>query len=163
MPNNLDEKDVKLLVQLQKNARASIHEISRRIHLSPNAVRARIRKLENKGYIKQYVTVLNKKMVDRRLMSITAISLANNSENIKSFLEFLKGIPEVSLCHQVSGEYDFFLHIIAVDMPDYHNFLVNKLAKFRNINAIMSFFVLNEMGSGYSVDLTHLLRRNNLN
>ncbi|SMD16519.1 Lrp/AsnC family transcriptional regulator [Pedobacter nyackensis] len=164
MPHNLDEKDIKVLSQLQKNARASAHEISRRTHLSPNAVRARIRKLENKGYIKQYVAVLNRKMLDRRLMSITGISLASNSsENLKSFLEFINRVPEVSLCHHVSGTYDFLLQIFAIDMKDYHNLLVNKLGAFGEINGTFSFFVLNEVGTGHFVDLTHLLRRNNLN
>ncbi|WEK20975.1 MAG: Lrp/AsnC family transcriptional regulator [Candidatus Pedobacter colombiensis] len=164
MPFNLDELDLKLLFHLQQNARISVQEISRKIHLSPSAVSARIRRLEDKGYIKQYVTILNKSMVDRKLMSFTGVRLNHNSNtNLESFKEFVKRIPEVINCYHVNGMFDFLLHILATDMQDYRNCLVNTLAKFESVSELITFFVLDEVGVGQVIDLTHLLIRFNRN
>ena len=160
MPFNLDELDLKLLSHLQENARISAKDISRKIHLSPNSVSIRIKRLEERGYIKQYVTVLNNTMLNRKLMTFTGVRLIhNNSSNLESFMEYVKYVPEITSCYHVNGMFDFLLQIVATDMQDYRDFLVNTLAKFDNISELRTFFVLNEMGAGHRIDLTHLRGR----
>lgn len=160
MPFNLDELDLKILFHLQQNARLSAQDIARKIHLSPNSVSVRRRRLEEKGYIKEYVTILDKSMLNRKLMTFTGVRLINNSSfNLESFMEFVKCLPEVINCYHVNGMFDFFLHIVATDMHDYHNFLVHKLAEFGNVRRQETFFILNEMGGGHAIDLMHLRSR----
>ncbi|TCC88453.1 Lrp/AsnC family transcriptional regulator [Pedobacter hiemivivus] len=164
MPFNLDELDLKLLFHLQENARISAKDISRKIHLSPNSVSSRIKRLEQRGYIKQYVTVLNNSMLNRKLMAFTGVRLIHNSSsNLESFMEFVKYVPEVTNCYHVNGMFDFFLHMVATDMQDYRNCLVNTFANIENVSELRTFFVLNEMGGGQAIDLTHLCSKFNRN
>ena len=48
---NLDELDRQILMELQGNARIANAELARRLNLSPPAVHARVRRLEEQGYI----------------------------------------------------------------------------------------------------------------
>jgi DNA-binding Lrp family transcriptional regulator len=55
----LDAMDIAILRLLQQNARITIKEISDKVHLSTTPVHERIRRLEERGVIKQYVTLLD--------------------------------------------------------------------------------------------------------
>jgi Lrp/AsnC family transcriptional regulator, leucine-responsive regulatory protein len=162
MLSKLDEIDIKLLFHLQKSARISAQEISKKIHLSANAVRARIRRLEDQGYIKQYATVLNKNMINKKLVSLTGITLHHNGNgNLLSFLEFVKETPEVGICYHVNETFDFFLYVVVADIQDYHDFLINKLSLIDCVSKIKSFFVLDEIGTAHMIDLSPLMNRFN--
>lgn len=157
MAFKLDKFDLNILTRLQNNARMSAREISHKIHLSASAVSARIRRLENDGYILQYVTILNKTMVNKNLVCFTGVRLAqNNNENLTSFAERIKEIPEVYNCYHVNGMFDFLIHIVAKDMKEYRHFLINTLSNINCVCKITTFFVLSEMENGHKVDLSHL-------
>lgn len=55
----LDDANWRILEALQKNARITVSELSRRVFLSAPAVADRISKLEEAGYIKGYRTVID--------------------------------------------------------------------------------------------------------
>lgn len=70
----LDKKDLEILKLLQANARITIKEISTKIHLSTTPVHERIKRMEENGVIKQYVTLVNhekKKRFDGDLLCIS--------------------------------------------------------------------------------------------
>src|SRR5256886_15143499 len=50
----VDEKDFRLLVELNENARRSFKALGRRVTLSAPAVRDRIRRLEERGVVQGY-------------------------------------------------------------------------------------------------------------
>lgn len=161
MPFRLDKLDLNVLMQLQNNARISAQEISRRIHLSANAVTARIRRLENEGYIKQYTTILNNAMVNRKLECITGVRLMqNNNAHMNAFLTAVKSIPEVYCCYHVNSMFDFMLHIVAIDVQDYHCF-TKTLSEINCVSRITPLIILNEMDRPNVVDLSHLFSRFN--
>jgi Lrp/AsnC family transcriptional regulator, leucine-responsive regulatory protein len=53
----LDHYDSRILAELQRDARISMSELGRRVHLSQPAVTERVRKLELSGVIKGYHAV----------------------------------------------------------------------------------------------------------
>ena len=55
----LDTKDMAILTLLQQNARVTVKEISEKIHLSTTPVHERIKRMEESGVIKQYVTLVD--------------------------------------------------------------------------------------------------------
>lgn len=160
MPLNLDRLDLKLLMQLQGNARISNQEISRRIHLSANAIKARIKRLEDDGYIEKYVTVLSKSKFNRKLECLTGISLKyNNYGNLLTFLECIKDVPQVCRCYHVNNIFDFILHIVAKDVKDYHNCLINILSRVNCVSSTTPFIIFNEIEGPSIIDLTQFLKR----
>lgn len=145
MYSNLDTIDAKILSHLQKNAKMPVKEMLGYVHLSKSALHARIRNLEETGCIKDYVAVLNKNMVDRKLTSFTGLQLHSHAQyNLNTSLELISKFPEVINCYRVNGDFDFLLHIAVADMQEYHSFFLKELLKIKNIETVKTFFVINE-------------------
>lgn len=160
MALKLDQIDISILAHLQKNARISDKDISRNIHLSPNAVAARIKRLEDENYIQHYTTVLNKSKVNRNLECFTGINLTqNNYQTVNAFLKFVNGIPEIYRFYRINSMFDFLLHIVSIDIQDYHHLLIDKLTKINCVSSATPFVVLNEAKSLNIIDLSHLFKR----
>ncbi|MES1219065.1 MAG: Lrp/AsnC family transcriptional regulator [Bacteroidota bacterium] len=139
----LDKTDMAILKLLQLNARATVKEISEKVHLSTTPVHERIRRMETAGVIKQYVTLLDAARIGKGLMVICYVSLKQHSKNagdkfIKSILE----MNEIIECLTISGEFDFMLKVVAENMDDYYNFHVNKLSQVDNVGNVQSVFVM---------------------
>ncbi len=139
----LDSKDIAILKILQQNAKATNTEIAQKVHLSTSPTFDRIKRMEQQGIIKQYVTLVNNSKVNRGLMVICYVSLKEHNKNagtkfIKSILE----MPEVIECYSISGEFDFMLKVVGENMERYYDFHVNKLSQADNVGHIQSVFVM---------------------
>lgn len=160
MALRLDKLDLKLLMHLQNNARMSTQELSRRIHLSANAVSARIKRLEDDGYIEKYITVLSKSKFNRNLECFTGVRLEyNNHSSMQSFLDSISDVPHVYHCYHVNNIFDFILHIVAKDIKDYHDCLNNILSRISCLSRTTPFIVFNEIEGTQKVDLASLIKR----
>ena len=142
-PVLLDAKDMAILQLLQQNARITVKEISETIHLSTTPVHERIKRLEETGVIKQYVTLLDPEKVKKGLTVICYVSLKQHSKEAGGrFIESIMAMPEVVECYNISGEFDFMLKIVAENMNSYYDFHVNKLGEIENMGNIQSIFVM---------------------
>ena len=140
---SLDKKDLEILKLLQENARITIKEISGKIHLSTTPVHERIKRMEESGVIKQYVTLLNHEKVKKGLMVICYVSLKQHSKNAGvKFIKTIHELNEVVECFSISGEFDFMLKVICEDMNSYYDFHVNKLSEIENMGHVQSIFVM---------------------
>lgn len=140
---SLDAKDMAILSLLQENARITVKEISEKIHLSTTPVHDRIKRMEDSGVIKQYVTLVDQHKVDLNLLVICYVSLKEHSKNAGvKFIETINALHEVIECYSISGEFDFMLKVITRDMNDYYDFHVNKLSQIENMGHVQSVFVM---------------------
>ncbi len=139
----LDQKDLEILKLLQQNARMTIKEISEKVHLSTTPVHERIKRMEESGVIKQYVTIVNGAMVRKGLMVICYVSLKQHSKNAGSkFIKSIMEMNEVIECLTISGEFDFLLKVVAENMDAYYDFHVNRLSEIENVGNVQSIFVM---------------------
>lgn len=160
MSSNLDYRDIKILEHLQRNARIPIPELADLVFLSFTATAARIKRLEIENYISRYTIVLNKRKVDRNLVSFTGVSLYRNSHNnLVDFVQEIKLAPQVLECYQLSGNFDFLLHTAVKDMREYHWFITNRLLKMKCVDHIQTFFVIDELHHDTNINLSHLQKR----
>ena len=122
---SLDAKDLSILALLQQNARITVKEISEKIHLSTTPVHERIKRMENDGVIKQYVTLVDHSKVKRGLMVICYVSLKAHSKNAGTkFINAINEMNEIIECYSISGEFDFMLKVVEENMDSYYNFHV---------------------------------------
>lgn len=142
-PVTLDATDFAILKLLQENARATIKEISEKIHLSTTPVHERIRRLEQGGVIQQYATLLNPAKVKMGLMVIVYVSLKDHNKNAGlKFIRTINALHEVVACYNISGEFDFMLKVRCENMDAYYDFHVNKLGQMDNMGHVQSVFVM---------------------
>lgn len=139
----LDKKDMSILKLLQENARITVKEISEKIHLSATPVHERIKRMEESGVIRQYVTLVDQNKIDLNLMVICYVSLKEHSKNAGvKFIKIINELHEVTECYSISGEFDFMLKVVCKDMNTYYDFHVNKLSQQENMGNVQSVFVM---------------------
>lgn len=141
----LDEIDRKLLNILQLNSRITIRELSDKLHLSTTPIHERIKKLEKSGYIKQYLTLVDPKLLGKKLIVYISVSLNNHmKEAVDEFEKEMDKLEEVMECYYISGNSDFMLKVHCNDMDDFHNFITYKFSIIKNITQFYSSFVMAE-------------------
>ena len=139
----LDKTDLSILKLLQQNARITIREISDQVHLSTTPVHERIRRMEERGVIRQYATILNGAAVKKGLMVICYVSLKQHSKNAgDKFIKTILELNEVIECLTISGEFDFMLKVVTENMDAYYDFHVNRLSQIENMGNVQSVFVM---------------------
>ena len=107
-----DTTDLQLLKLLQKNAKLTTKELADAVNLTPTPVFERIKRLESEGYIKKYVAILDPEKMGRGFLVFCSVKLKQMNRDIaKDFVSVIKGIPEVTACYNVAGEFDYILTI----------------------------------------------------
>jgi Lrp/AsnC family leucine-responsive transcriptional regulator len=112
MQTDLDHYDTRILAELQADARLSMAELGRRVHLSQPAVTERVRKLESSGVITGYRASVSLAALG---YGIRAIVRAGRAEYAR-VLKVVQNTPEVIHAYNVTGEDSWVLEIAVVDV-----------------------------------------------
>jgi len=106
---HLDEFSLNLIIELSSDARASYAELGRRVGLSPSAVIERMRRMEEQGIIEGYAAAINSAALGLSVLAV--IRMTCDGTHYHPFLKFVKTLPEVRVCHHVTGADAFFLEV----------------------------------------------------
>ena len=119
----MDSTDLKILNLLQSDASLTVKDIAERIHLSTTPCWKRIQKLEEKGYIKARVALLDPIKVNAAVTVFVAIKASQHSSDwIEKFDAAVAGLPEVMEAYRMSGEFDYLLRVAVRDIDAYDRF-----------------------------------------
>ncbi|MBK8986147.1 MAG: Lrp/AsnC family transcriptional regulator [Chloroflexi bacterium] len=146
--NDLDEVDRQILAALQQNGRISNVELAQTINLSAPATHARVKRLTDQGYIRQYTTLLDKKKLGYDITCFISVSLQlHQQEGLEAFRARVSQMPEVLECHHVTGEFDYLLKVLIRDRQDLERFVVKGLTPIPGVARIHTSLVLSEVKS----------------
>jgi Lrp/AsnC family leucine-responsive transcriptional regulator len=146
--NDLDEIDVQILEALQGNGRISNVELAQTINLSPPATHARVKRLTDQGYIRQYTTLLDKKKLGYDMTCFISVALQlHQQEGLDTFRARINQMPEVLECHHVTGEFDYLLKVVIRNREDLERFIVQGLTPIPGVARIHTSLVLAEVKS----------------
>ena len=150
----MDAIDLKILRELQKNARLTHKELAAKVNLSTTPVFERVRKLEREGIIDRYVTVLNSEKLGKGFTVFCSVKMARLGKEIAdNFAQTVAAIPEVTECYNISGSFDYLLKIHAPDMKHYQAFVLNVLGTIEHLASLESTFVMDELKHEYGISL----------
>ena len=151
---SLDHIDLQILRTLQDNARLTTKELAACVHLSTTPVFERLKRLENGGYIKKYIAVLDAEKLNQGFVVFCRVKLRRlNKEIAEEFTGIIREIPEVTECYNISGSYDYLLKIHAPDMKYYQEFLLNVLGTIESLGSMESTFVMDEVKQVYGIQV----------
>lgn len=143
---SLDRIDTAILGILQKNGLAKLKDISATINLSMSPTHDRIKRLEQEGYIQNYVALLDRKKIDLGLIVHCQVTLDKQTRNnFSEFEQIILKFPEVISCSLVSGNFDYYLKLVSKDVETYNKFYQEKLAVLPMVAHINSLFVMDEI------------------
>jgi DNA-binding Lrp family transcriptional regulator len=153
--SELDEKDIAILTALQHDSRITNVELARRVDLSPPAVHARIRRLEESGIISSYGAVVNREALGFDMLCFIEVNMQLHSpENITAFRSQVASMPEVLECHQLIGDIDYLLKVVIRNKRGLERFLLERLMPIPGIARVKTSMSLSEVKSTTIIPLS---------
>jgi Lrp/AsnC family leucine-responsive transcriptional regulator len=137
----IDEVDAQILAILQENARTTQADVAKAVGLAPSAVLERIRKLEARGAIKEYVARIDPALAQRALLAFVAVKTDEYGPEQPS-AQALAKIPEVLEIHHVAGEDCFLLKVRAKDAEHLGRMLRKQIAAVPGVTSTRTTIVL---------------------
>jgi Lrp/AsnC family transcriptional regulator, leucine-responsive regulatory protein len=147
MPNiPLDATDWKILSHLQDHARIANVELAREVFLSPSPCLQRVKKLEESGLIRRYVTLLDPHKLGLTVSVFIQVTLEKQIEqSLENFESSIRDRPEVMECYLMTGDADYLLRVVMPDLPSFERFMLDHLTKIPGIASIKSSFALKQV------------------
>ena len=141
MSVQLDATDRKILSELQTDASQSLDEIARKVGASKTPVWNRIKKLREKGVIKQQTVLLDAEALGLEACFFVLIRTSEHEADWQSkFLRTLKERPEVLEAHRLAGDIDYILKVRVKNAKAYDAFYQALISEVRifNVTALLS-------------------------
>ncbi|QEY61227.1 Lrp/AsnC family transcriptional regulator [Metapseudomonas lalkuanensis] len=123
----MDKYDRLLLSALIENGRASFADLARRVNLSPPAVADRVAKLEAAGIITGYHAGVD--LAKLGLPIECVIELRITDRDYKRTQDALEKIPQLTLCHRVTGDACLLIKAAVASMPELQD-LIDQIGQF---------------------------------
>ncbi|MCB1478505.1 MAG: Lrp/AsnC family transcriptional regulator [Tepidamorphaceae bacterium] len=144
MPS-LDSHDRRILEEVQRDASLSIQDLADRISLSRNATWRRLQRLEEDGYVRGRVALLDRDRLGLGLMVMIAIRTDTHSAGwLKKFHEAVRTIPEITGVYRMTGDVDYLLQAVVPDMAAYDRLYKTLIGRI-DLSDVSSSFVMEEI------------------
>ncbi len=158
IPQKLDQLDLKILKNLQTNARMTNQELADAVGLTPSPCLQRVRRMEKTGIIAGFHAQIDLSKVCRHIDVVAAVTL--NSHRLDDFLDFEKMIADMSHvveCTKVSGTIDYLIRFVCPDVASYQMLSDELLKLGPRIGNLSSYIILKTVKLFTGVALDDLL------
>lgn len=157
MSHKLDKTDRKILEILQREGNLSNLELADRIALSPSPCSRRVKMLEEAGFFKGNVTLVNPELIGMNVHVFIQVTLGHQvKKQLQAFEETVSSWPEVMECYLMAGDFDYLIRVAMPDLKAYQHFLDEKLTQFEGIESVKSSFSLKQVRYKTELPLDHL-------
>jgi DNA-binding Lrp family transcriptional regulator len=127
---DIDDLDLRILAELQDDARRTNRELAAAVHVSTSTSSERVRGLRTDGVIRGYHADVALEALGRHVQALIAVRIRPPSrENIEAFRDWVTGLPELIGVFVVSGAQDFLLHVGVKDTDALYAFVIDRLTE----------------------------------
>ncbi len=143
---SLDSYDKKILITLQKNADISMADLGNAVGLSHTPCWRRVKRLEEHGYIRSRVTLLDPKKLNLNVSVHAYLTIKSHDEDsLVAFEKAVHEIPEIVECYSITGDKDYLLRLIVGSVDQYEKLLKQRLVHLPNVSSVNSAFALKQV------------------
>ncbi len=146
----LDEFDINIIKELEKDGRMAFSSIANNLKISNTMVHQRINRLIEQGIISGIRPVLNEKKIGYDWGTFTGITLKKDQDSEK-VIEALKLIPEITECYYITGTFTLYIRMIAKDHEHMRRLLYEKIDSIPGISKTES---LIELGCAFKRNIS---------
>lgn len=144
----LDNIDLGILDQLQRDGRVSNAKLAELFSLSETSCWRRLKRLDDAGLIEGCHTVLNRRKLGLGVMVYVQIICTQHTEEVTAeFERIIHASPNILSCDNTTGEADYLLQVVAADLDDYSRFVEKVLRKLPGVFGIRSNISLRQVKS----------------
>ncbi len=143
---NLDKKDIKILTVIKKNCRTPYEAIGREVGLTRNAVKGRIKNMEDKGIIAGYGMFVNFTHLNKKSFKIFIKYNPERRDEEKGLLDHLRGTPGILATLHLFGKWDLDIEIHQEDIQGLQEFMMDLRNRFEIIEDYDIVPIIEEFG-----------------
>jgi Lrp/AsnC family leucine-responsive transcriptional regulator len=130
-----DQTDIEILNLLKQNSRMQWQEIGELVHLTGQAVKNRINRLEKQGIIEGYTIKVNRSKIEQN--DIAFVTVFMKTTDHASFKKYLEQSTLVSEAHRISGEGCYLIKVQTSGQQELVDFL-NGILKYGSYKVNLS-------------------------
>ena len=154
----LDTYSLKILHELQRDARQTIQQLAERVGLSATPCWKRIKEMEDAGVIRGYTVLVDRELVGLHLSVIVEVNMGQHSEElVQRFEDAVAASPHIARCQSTTGQADYLMTVLAPDIKHYERLLHDTLFKLPGVTHVRSSIVLKEVKSEFALPIAQLL------
>ena len=148
----LDAHERAILIALQANCRYTVQELAALIGLSASPTWRRLKSLEQRGVIKDYVARVDAAKIGYHDTVFAHVTLSqHNRAAIGAFEETMMRRPEVLDVYSMTGDADYLMRVVARSTREYETFLKEAVFTSVAVQQIKSNFALREIKSTVAI------------
>ncbi len=153
--SGLDNIDLKLLTELQRNADLPLEELGNRVGLSRNACWRRVRAMQSQGIIRARVVLLDAAKLGVGLEVFMQIrAAAHDASWLEKFARTTRATPEITGVYRMTGDLDYLIRARVADMAGYDR-LYQTLISRVPMGDVSASFVMEEIKDTTELPLNH--------
>jgi DNA-binding Lrp family transcriptional regulator len=154
----LDGIDLKILEVLQSQGDLTNLKLASIVGLSPSPCLQRVKRLRSAGYIRSFAAILDPAKLGSFIVIYTKIGLSEQTVRQYSIFETaICKIGEVIECSLMSGEFDYFLKVMARDVEHYNRIIRDMMEMDIGIKNFSSFIEIKNVKRSSAIPLGSLL------
>ena len=139
----LDALDRRIVAALERDARLSFGELAEEVGLSKTPCWKRVKALEEAGIIRGYSTRIDPARIGFGIEAFIQVSI--DFEVSDAFEAAVKKHPLIRRCYATTGEADYLLQIVTVDMMALDRMLREELSRLPGVRRTVTSMAMREI------------------
>lgn len=147
--------DRKILELLQEDATYTASEVAKKVGLTTTPCWRRIQKLEQEGYIRGRVALLDRQKLNIGVTVFVAVRTNRHAKDwLDGFKKEIQRIPEIVEAHRLGGDIDYLLRVVVPNIEGYDQ-VYKRLINVVEFSDVSSSFSMEELKSTTALPLEH--------
>jgi len=130
----LDEIDLAILAQLSGNGRLTNADLAQAVGIAASTCLGRVRALVQSGVILGFQAEISPAALGLELEALISVTLrAGARANLSSFMNQMRGHPQVTQVFFLGGAEDFIVHVAVRDSDEVREFVLEQLSSNQSV------------------------------
>ncbi len=150
----MDEIDLELLSVLQKQGRMKRNELAEKVGLTTPAVSERMRKMQEKGIIKNYAAIADPLSLQLDMAAFIFVT-SESSQYYREIVTHAEQEPEILECHAITGDGSHILKVRTKNTAALERLLA-RIQAWKGVIRTRTNIVLSSYKESSALPLNHL-------
>ena len=127
----IDDVDLKILSELQRDASISVPKLSKKINVNPSVAYSRIKRLTKRQLIRRFTIEVNDEALGYGVSAIIGLNIdSKHREQIIDEMMKMEGIRDI---HELTGRFDLLIRVKARSLEELHATVSAKLGRLTGV------------------------------
>ena len=139
----LDDRDYRILDELQRDGSLTNADLAERVNLSPSACLRRVNLLKDSGIIAGTHLVLDQTKAGFEGTAYLFIALkGQDRDTLDTFERAMTKVPHIQECYLLAGQSDYLLRVVFRDMADFERLHSEVITRLPGVERVQSTLTL---------------------